>query len=132
MFAIGSPKWAGLSKLDEECGEVLQVIGKLMGTGGEPLHWDGSDLRRRLEEEIGDVLAACAFVLQHNPQLNAVTVDNRRIKKLAVFNEWHLRGDPLLPKNERERCEWRSAHGRQCIFPKGHTTAHLEALEGEE
>lgn len=40
MFAIGSPVWPGLSKLAEEAGETLQVVGKLMGTGGESAHWD--------------------------------------------------------------------------------------------
>ena len=29
-FAIESSHWAGLSKLNEECGEVIQVIGKIL------------------------------------------------------------------------------------------------------
>lgn len=30
MFSIGSKRWPGISKLIEECGEVLQIAGKLM------------------------------------------------------------------------------------------------------
>lgn len=33
-FSLGSRTWPGLSKLVEECGEVLQIAGKIMGTGG--------------------------------------------------------------------------------------------------
>lgn len=87
MFAIGSPRWPGLSKLSEEAGEVIQVIGKLMGTGGEVQHWDGSNLAERLIEEVGDVLAACDFVVEKN--LPLASVAERRAKKLALFRKWH-------------------------------------------
>lgn len=87
MFAIGSPKWNGISKLDEEAGEVVQVIGKLMGTGGERMHWDGSDLRQRLIEEIGDVLAACEFVAITNDLETDVEI--RRDAKLKLFFKWN-------------------------------------------
>jgi hypothetical protein len=33
-FAIGSDAWPGTSKLLEEQGELVQVLGKLMATGG--------------------------------------------------------------------------------------------------
>jgi NTP pyrophosphatase (non-canonical NTP hydrolase) len=90
MFAIGSRRWPGLSKLSEECGEVVQVIGKLMGTGGEPAHWDGSDLRLRLTEELADVLAACDFVAMTNGYaLDEAAIAERRIAKLQQFLEWH-------------------------------------------
>lgn len=88
MFAIGSPRWPGIAKLDEEAGEVLQVIGKLMGTGGETNHWDGTDLQARLIEEIGDVLAACEFVVSVN-HLDHESVNARRAEKLALFYRWH-------------------------------------------
>jgi len=89
-FAIGSPVWPGLSKLAEEAGEVLQIVGKLMGTGGERAHWDGSDLRERLTEEISDLLAACDFVTSANG-LDRAAVDERRANKLALFYVWHGR-----------------------------------------
>jgi len=85
MFAIGSGQWPGLSKITEEAGEVQQVIGKLLGTGGEEEHWDGTNLRTRLTEEVGDVLAACDFVVM----LNKLDVAKRREEKLKLFLKWH-------------------------------------------
>lgn len=88
MFAIGSPKWPGLSKLTEEAGEAIQVIGKLMATGGETSHWDGSgDLRDRLIEETGDTLAACLFVAKKNGFEEQLFT--RAYAKLSLFNKWH-------------------------------------------
>jgi hypothetical protein len=52
MFAIGDKEWPGISKLVEEAGEVGQVCGKLIGSGGETAHFDGSNLRARLSEEL--------------------------------------------------------------------------------
>ena len=72
---------------DEESGEVLEVCGKLMGSGG-PDHWTG-DLKPRLESELGDLLAAVDFVLAVNPQLDSDVVENRRREKLSLFHRWH-------------------------------------------
>lgn len=88
-YSIGSDHWPGLSKLNEEAGEVVQVIGKIMGTGGRVEHWDGNgDLKERLEEEIGDVMAACSFVVAIN-KLDREKVAERMARKLIRFNEWH-------------------------------------------
>jgi NTP pyrophosphatase (non-canonical NTP hydrolase) len=62
MFAIGDNEWAGLSKLIEEAGEVIQVGGKLMGSRGDTNHWSG-DLREKLVEELGDLLG-CFILFQ--------------------------------------------------------------------
>ena len=88
MFAIGSKIWPGLSKLIEECGEVVQVCGKLLGTGGAQTHFDGSDLRERLTEELADVLAAAAFVIERNG-LDAVAIEKRVAEKRQRFEDWH-------------------------------------------
>lgn len=66
MFAIGDERWPGISKLVEESGEVLQVCGKLVWTHGDVTHFDGSNLKSRLETELGDLLAAIAFVIAKN------------------------------------------------------------------
>ena len=90
MFAIGAATWGGISKLTEECGEVVQVCGKLLGSFGNPMHFDGTDLRDRLESELGDLLAAIDFVLFVNVgRLDAARVEARRRVKLATFMEWH-------------------------------------------
>jgi NTP pyrophosphatase (non-canonical NTP hydrolase) len=86
MFAIGDDQWPGLSKLSEEAGEVVQVIGKLMGTHGKSRHWDGTDLRQRLIEEIADVIAACELVIELN---DLEGIEKRKQQKLALFHEWH-------------------------------------------
>ena len=53
-YSIGSDHWPGLSKVIEECGEVIQAAGKIIAANGDGQHWDGSDLRQRLEDEIAD------------------------------------------------------------------------------
>jgi len=88
MFEIGSDKWPGISKLVEECGEVLQVCGKLMGAQGETAHWDGSDLRRELIDELGDVLAAIQFVVAYC-NLDPREIAARADFKLTLFEKWH-------------------------------------------
>ncbi len=87
MFMIGADRWPGLSKLVEECGEVQQVIGKLMGTGGSTKHWNVLDLRTKLIEEIGDVVAACLFVAKANGFEEEVIAQMEY--KYDRFMKWH-------------------------------------------
>jgi len=88
MFAFGSAKWPGIAKLVEEAGEVAQVCGKLMMTLGEVMHWEGTDLKIRLEDEIADVMAACHFVLAYC-DLDIARVTARTKEKVATFDRWH-------------------------------------------
>jgi hypothetical protein len=88
-FSIGSQVWPGTSKLIEEMGELNQVLGKLIATAGDTEHWSG-DLRPKLVEEIGDVLAAVTFFLGMN--LNAyerIEIEARFAVKIALFEKWH-------------------------------------------
>lgn len=87
-FAIGSQTWPGISKLVEELGEVAQVAGKLIAAGGQTGHWDGTDLRIRLEDELADLSAAIAFVTSQN-NLDATRIAERREAKLGRFETWH-------------------------------------------
>lgn len=92
MFAIGDHDWPGISKLVEECGETLQICGKLMGTGGQREHWDGAgDLRARLENELADLQAAIAFVCRVN-ELDHDRMATRFAKKMVRFERWHELG----------------------------------------
>lgn len=89
-YAIGSGHWPGVSKLIEEMGELGQVLGKLMATSGEAEHWDGSDLRQRLVEEVADVKAAITFVASRNlTKAEVAAIDKRAVEKFAVFTRWH-------------------------------------------
>lgn len=98
-YGLGSRTWPGLSKLIEECGEVLQIAGKLIATGGEATHWDGSDLRERLQEELGDLMAACRFFVVAN--LPEADVFERMLKKERLFWQWHGEQQPTPPGGER-------------------------------
>jgi hypothetical protein len=99
-FAFGDETWPGLAKLVEECGEVVQVVGKLMMTHGSPAHWSG-DLRAQLIEELGDLDAAIDFVAAHclTPAEQEAVI-TRRISKTVKFVGWHEDFDadpPPLP-----------------------------------
>jgi NTP pyrophosphatase (non-canonical NTP hydrolase) len=93
MFAIGSTVWPGISKLIEEAGEVIQVCGKLLGTGGQLEHWDGSSLKERLTEEIADLTAAIVFVVD-KCGLDEEVIARRAGEKRRRFDRWHAAGDP--------------------------------------
>lgn len=93
-FALGGVVWPGLAKVVEECGELLQVAGKLMAyPDGE--HPDGGvPLLERLCDEIADVTAAL-FVFR---TLNGIDrpgspnddlLRDRVFEKAALFHQWH-------------------------------------------
>lgn len=89
-YSIGSEHWPGTSKLIEEMGELQQVLGKLLGTGGEVHHWDGSNLRERLLEEAGDLLAAIHFFrFQNLSDEENIAIAQRMDHKLELFMKWH-------------------------------------------
>lgn len=87
-YAIGGAKWPGASKALEECGELVQVLGKLIGAGGATAHWDGTDLRARLVAEIADVRAALDFFVEVN-DLPADEIDKRTARKRTTYHRWH-------------------------------------------
>jgi len=92
-FSIGGQVWPGTSKLVEELGELGQVLGKLIGSHGETDHYDGSDLRQRMVEEIGDVQGAILFFLEHNmTEAEKDRVAERAHKKFELFEKWHREG----------------------------------------
>jgi len=92
-FSIGGKLWPGTSKLIEEMGELGQVLGKLIGSHGETAHYDGTDLRQRLVEEISDLEAAIQFFRCHNLTPDEYNTMLARIeRKLKHFEEWHREG----------------------------------------
>ena len=94
-FSIGSAVWPGTSKLLEEQGELIQVLGKLIATGCDTKHWSG-DLRSMIIEEMGDLAAALVFFQTENLTLEEVkAVAVRCENKLAIFREWHT--NPTKP-----------------------------------
>lgn len=80
---------AGVAKLIEECGELQQVLGKkLAWWDTEEPHWDGTVLNRRIEQEMGDVLAAIMFV-QVQLGLDYQAIRERDHAKWNLFQTWH-------------------------------------------
>lgn len=82
----------GLAKLNEECGELVQIIGKKFAwwDTDEP-HWDGSNLDERLIEEMGDVRAAidvAASLLGVHQEMVL-----RYIEKHGTLSEWEADPD---------------------------------------
>lgn len=83
----------GLAKLAEECGELLQVIGKRLAYYHTDEHPDGGPpLPRRLEDEIADVIAAATFVVQNN-RLDISRINQRIKEKSLLFTGWHGQAD---------------------------------------
>lgn len=87
-FAIGSRCWPGLGKTTEEVGELLQVLGKLVASGGAAEHWDGTNLHDRLIEETGDAIGALRFLTRANG-LPEDQIELRAARKYLQFCEWH-------------------------------------------
>ncbi len=83
----------GLAKLLEELGELAQVAAKRLAYFHTSTHPDGAgDLNERMEAEMADVAAACAFV-QQQFGLNGRAIENRACIKLALFQRWHADQD---------------------------------------
>lgn len=84
----------GLAKLVEELGELAQVAGKMIQYPELQLddsqnHPDGTNLRARLVEEMGDVLGAIDFVVEKlrlGP--GGLEVEARAKRKLNLFRQW--------------------------------------------
>jgi hypothetical protein len=102
MFAIGDEEWAGLSKLIEETGELLQVAGKLMGSRGVTDHWSG-DLRAKLVEELGDAVGAIGFFVEKNlTAAEQQAVGDRTALKFERFQQWHIEDPDPCPTRLEE------------------------------
>lgn len=79
----------GLIKLSEECGELIQAaMKKVARSDGENIHWDGSNLKERIADEIADVIAACTVVQKLN-DLDYERIQERTLKKVELFSYWN-------------------------------------------
>ena len=83
----------GIVKLVEEMGELTTAVAKKLAYFHTDIHPDGGPpLSERMEEEAGDVLAACQFIIE-NFGLDAARIEARKIQKLAIYKEWHADPD---------------------------------------
>jgi hypothetical protein len=90
-YSIGSDHWPGAAKAIEEMGELLQSLGKLIALGDAGEHWDGTNLRDKLEEEIGDVKAALYWFEKMN-KLSKIKTEARSTIKQHTYDGWHKDG----------------------------------------
>lgn len=88
-YSIGSTTLPGLSRLLEEAGEAVQVVGKIIGAGHAGRHWDGTHLGDRLRDELADLTAAIRFVTETNGLDSDPRLAERAADKLRTYNEWH-------------------------------------------
>lgn len=81
----------GLAKLAEEIGELGQVVGKRLQypEGPHPDEYREKPLDERMEDEIGDVIAACWFVVRKR-ELDKPKVVRRMMEKQALFAQWDM------------------------------------------
>lgn len=98
-YGIGTTTWPGLAKVVEECGELLQVLAKIMATGGLDHSWeqeDGStlgwgDLTDALHEELGDLQGAINFFTTVNDKIDTDRIIERSSEKFLTFCQWHFK-----------------------------------------
>lgn len=79
----------GLTKLMEECGELVQIAAKRAACSAD-MHWDGLPINSRLEDEIADVEAICAFV-KEVWKLDTKRIYSRKGYKIGMFQYWHVK-----------------------------------------
>lgn len=88
----------GYAKLVEELGELQQMIGKRLAYWTVDDHPDGGSINARIEQELGDVLAAIRFVIEvADNGLDETTIEDRAMQKLERFRVWHA--EPLNNKD---------------------------------
>jgi len=79
----------GLAKLAEECGELVQVIGKKLAYYATQEHPDGGPpLDDRLRDEMADVMAAIGVVAEIY-DLDKEAFFQRAEVKRDLFMKWH-------------------------------------------
>ena len=85
--SIGAAVRPGTVKALEECGELAQVLAKLLAFPDTP-HPDGTDLDARLIEEMGDVIGTLAY-LRDAQGLDLKAITARAQMKVDRFWKWH-------------------------------------------
>ena len=77
----------GANKVQEECGELIQALAKREAAGPGKRHWDGLAVDTRVEDEMGDVLAAVQYAAEQMG-LDQKRIAARMEKKYALYCKW--------------------------------------------
>lgn len=81
-----------LALLAEECGEVVQAVGKILRHGyasTNPFYPDLQTNRQNLVKEIGDMMVAVDFMLKSGDISEADVNDRMRVKHHKVWDYLH-------------------------------------------
>lgn len=81
-----------LGLLAEECGETIQIIGKILRHGYEsvnPYEAHSGTNRDRLTLELGDVLVAIDFMLNNGDVRHSGLTDRKRVKHHRIWDWLH-------------------------------------------
>lgn len=79
-----------LALLAEECGEVIQIVGKILRHGYESKHpnnLSGPTNRQMLEKEAGDVQAAVEL-MRSEADVSSSAIEDHAITKLESVEQW--------------------------------------------
>lgn len=82
----------GLLKLSEELAELQQVVSKFNIVWPHLDYYDGTNLKVRLTEEMGDVLATMEYVAE-KLDLYQGAIRGRAADKLALYKKWEREND---------------------------------------
>lgn len=77
----------GYAKVQEECAELITAIAKKDACAPSATYWNGDNVFSRVEEEIGDVLAAIRYVIEEN-RLDMDAITARAEMKYQTFIRW--------------------------------------------
>jgi len=81
-----------LGLLAEECGETLQIIGKILRHGYEsinPYEEHNGTNRDRLQREIGDILVAMDFMICAGDITTEALEERKRVKHHRIWDWLH-------------------------------------------
>lgn len=77
----------GLTKLMEECGELIQILAKKLAYIDTDIHLGDNPIKHRMEDEIADVVAAITFVVEQF-DLDVPYMSTRANKKIELYEKW--------------------------------------------
>lgn len=84
----------GRTKLQEELCELGDQLAKYEGRPlkDSPLHWDGYNICKNIEDEIGDVLASIGYTVE-KMGLNQDRIFGRMFNKQDLYKRWDAVGE---------------------------------------
>jgi len=86
-------RWRGVFKVMEESSELNVELSKLC-VYPDAIHPDGKGcLKERIKNEIADLYAALDYLVYENLEQEEIYgINERRSKKICIFNSWNLSG----------------------------------------